>query len=166
MICIILLFCIVAYFVLFLVHIYGRIRLQYSIAKLCIPIARPRTSGVQRADSNPRVATLKFHSSTLARKTQRGFYADNTVLITVAGARDKNYSPPSHLVGIWSRGRQVFEYLNLPSSSGPGARIRAHRAAWRFSERWTHAQTIHAQRSQTAQVNGETRSEARELMRI
>lgn len=53
-----------------------------------------------------------------------------------------------------------------PSPSTPGARIRAHRAFLRAAVRWTHAQTTHARCSQTAQVNGETWSEARELMRI
>lgn len=52
--------------------------------KLSIP-----TAYRARGDSRVRIATLKFHS-TRSRKTQRRFHADNTALIIVVGARDKN----------------------------------------------------------------------------
>jgi len=73
-------------------------------------------------NSDSRYSDVEISFIALAQKTQRVLYADNTVLITVADARDKNYSPLSQLVGTWSEGRQVFEYLNLPFSR---AQIRA-----------------------------------------
>lgn len=68
------------------------------------------------------MATLKFHS-TRSRKTRRRFHADNTALIIVVGARDKNYTPLSHLVG---RHRQVFEFT-LPNPRGEYTRVEPRR---------------------------------------
>jgi len=54
---------------------------------------------------------------------RRRFHADNTALIIVVGARDKNYTPLSHLVG---RHRQVFEFT-LPNPRGEYTRVEPRR---------------------------------------
>lgn len=105
----------------------GRIRLPFSAAVYrgaphsdrASTYLRSTASGFKSAYGDVEISFIA-----LAWKTQRarGFYADNTVLITIAaGARDKNYSPLSHLVGIWSERQTAIRvskpfFLRLPAA--------------------------------------------------